>query len=260
MVRLIWPGLFMNVTAILLIALWLGGCVAVPKQAFNPTHRPDIKTIAITVEYNHKLTIRRLNPVYAIIGASGLLMQQAAMEQKSSRYVARAGNIAFAGEHFILQELQSGLSRQGYKAYALHTDFWQAMKLAHEHRLPDIDAILRLKIERLGFRAGSTSAPYEPSLIVSAQMINPGSREILYEDTIAIGYKPSAYRMTLLDYNRRPYVYASLTDLLEHALQSKPGIFIALQHTAERIIHDLGKKRAPMLVRKDQEKGAPVND
>jgi len=237
----------------LLVSVWLGGCVSVlPKQAFDADSRAEIKSIAITtIENPHGLTIRRFNPVYAIIGTSGILMQQAAMAQKSAHYKARVGDLIPQSNHFLLDALQSGLIAQGYKVQSLDMGFWQSMKLLHAHQLPAVDALLRVKIQRLGFRAGSISAPYQPSLVVSVQLIRADiSREILYEDTLSIGYK-STYHMTMLNDNGQEYSYPHLEDLMEHALQSKPGLFIALRLAADRINHDLEKNHGTLLVKAD---------
>lgn len=238
---------------VVLAAVWLEGCVSVlPKQAFDAAAGREIKSIAITtIENPRSLTIRRFNPVYAIIGSSGILMQQAAMAQKSAHYEARVGDLLPQSNHFLLHALQSGLTEQGYKVRNLDMGFWQSIKLLHAHKLPAVDALLRVKIERLGFRAGSISAPYQPSLVVSVQLIRADmSREVLYEDTFSIGYK-STYHMTMLNDDSQGYSYPSLADLMGHARQSKPGLFIALRHAANRINHDLEKKRGTLLVQAD---------
>jgi len=249
----LWEFVLRLACLVLLVAVCLEGCVSVlPKHAFDADGRAEIRTIAITtIENPRGLTIRRYNPVYAIIGTSGILMQQAAMAQKSAHYKDRVGDLIPQSNHFLLDALQSGLTEQGYKVHTLDIGFWQSMKLLHAHQLPAVDALLRVKIERLGFRAGSISAPYQPSLVVSVQLIRADiSRKILYEDTLSIGYK-ATYHMTMLNDNGQDYSYPHLSDLMEHALQSKSGLFIALRHAADRINHDLEKNHGTLLVQAD---------
>ncbi len=60
--------------------------------------------------------------------------------------------------------------------------------------------------------------------------------------------------MIIQDCDHHLHNYTSLTDLLQHAMQRKSGIFIAFQRTTERISHDLGKKYKDILVKADQGK------
>jgi len=217
------------------------------KQAFDAIHHPEIQNIVISdIEYNGKITLRRNNPVYAIIGMSGMMMQQMAMEVKSARYTALTGDVASSCETFILKQLESNLTAQGYHVKTVTSGFWQTMKLTRTPALADTDAIMRVTIKRLGFRAESVAAPNQPSIMLSVTLIKPKSREVLYKKDFGIGYKASGYHLTRIDYDRSRYSYPSLSSLMQHALQSKQGLMIALSQTAGHISSDL-KKQTPML-------------
>jgi len=246
---------------LLLASLCLQGCASLSKQAFDSKHHPDIHNIVISkIEFEQKITLRRYNPIYAIIGVSGLITEQLAMEQKSARYKARVGDVVPECKAFILQQIVSGLQAQGYHVETVKTGYWQTLKRLHTAQLADADAIMRVRIKRLGFRAESINAAYQPSIMLSVELIETGSRKVLYKKDLGIGYKPSGYRLTSIEYDRSQYTYPSLINLLQHAKESKQGIFIALSHTAEQITHDLRKQPSALPVNLAQGKGMRLQD
>jgi len=195
-----------------------------------------------------------------MIGVSGLITEQFAMDEKAARYKARVGDVAPGCKAFILQKIVSGLRAQGYHVKTVHSDFWQTLKRTRTPQLAAADAIMRIHIKRLGFRAESISAAYQPSIMLSVELIKTGSRKVLYKKDLGIGYKPSGYRLTGIEYDRSRYAYPSLISLLQHAEESKQGIFIALAQTAEHITRDLKKQPSPMLVNVTQGRKPRLHD
>jgi len=220
--------------------LSLTGCIAVPKQAFDPVKHNNIHTIGITnIEYNQKVGIRRFNPLFIIIGSSGLVMQALAQEEKSSRYMARIGDFPQQCAQVIRRQLQHDLISRGYVVVQTDKDFWPTMKQVQKQALPALDALLRIKVKRIGFRAGGAYAPYRPSIMLSAKLIDIRSRKVLYEDTIAIGYKPSDMRMTILKLPSGKQTYPTLNSLLADAETSTQGIVRAMHIAVGQIATDL---------------------
>ncbi len=223
-------------------ALLMTACIAVPKQRFDARAHPEIRTLGIAdIEYNHRISIRRNNPVFALIGISGLLVQQWMMEKISRHYESRVGDsLAMACEASVMKGLRRNLKKSGFKVRMLHIGFWQAIKLAHAHRLRGVDAVLRVRIKQLGFRAGSITAPLSPSLIVTASLVEPRSKEILYTNTVAMGYNPRTSHMTVLK-QRGSHSYPDFKALLAHARESRNDLLAALDLASDHIARELGR-------------------
>jgi len=212
----------------------------VPKQAFDPAKYNNIHSIGITnIEYNQKMGILRFNPLYVIMGSSGFVLQGLAQEERSSRYMARIGDFPQQCAQVIRRQLYNELISQGYAVQQTHLDFWPTLKQIRQHALPGIDALLRIKVKRLGFRAGGAYASYKPSIILSAKLIDASSRKVLYEDTIAIGYKASDMRMTILNLPSDKQTYSTLDNLLVNAEASTQGIEQAMHAVISRVVADL---------------------
>lgn len=225
---------------LLLAGLSLAGCIAVPKQAFDPAAHRNIHSIALAnIEFDGKITIKRYNPLFILIGSSGYLMQNMAQEERTARYMSRIGNFPTHCETAIRRQLLDNLTRQGYEVREIGMDFWPAMKAARAHQLPGVDAILRIRVVSLGYRANGASVPYQPSVRITAKMVDLVSRETLYEDTVAIGYKPSDMRMSILKLPSNTYHYPKLNHLLMDAGHSTTGIMQAMNTVVGRITADL---------------------
>lgn len=224
----------------LLCVVFLSGCIGISRQAFDPRNHGNIRSIGIaSLEYDHRISIRRYNPLYILMGSTGLVMQNLAMEEKSSRYMRHMHGFTERCVQTALHDLRNALSSQGYAVHMLGMGYWEAMKRAHAHQLAGIDAVLRLRIESLGFRSGGVSSPYRPSIIMTARLIDPFSRDVLYADRLAIGYKRSDRRMTVLDFGQQPYSYDSLDELIAHARENARGMLMATQTVVHRIAADL---------------------
>ena len=229
---------------LLLAGTMLPGCIVAPKQVFDPTTHGNIRSIALTnIEYNKKIIIQRYNPLLVLMGSSGLLMQEIAQQDRTFRYMARIGDFAARCKREIRRQLRNNLERQGYKVLEPDMDFWPAMKAARAHKLPNADAILRIRVQSLGYRSGGLSSPYRPAIKITARLVDASSRKNLYENTVAIGYKASNPRISILKLPPNEYRYPKLNNLLAHADGSTGGILQAMSMAVGRIAADL---RQPM--------------
>ncbi len=228
----------------LLCAVLLSGCIGISRQAFDPRNHGNIRSIGIaSLEYDHRISIRRYNPIYILMGSTGLVIQNLAMEEKSSRYMRHLHGFTERCVQTALHDLRTALGKQGYVVHMLGMGYWEVMKRAHAHQLPGIDTVLRLRIESLGFRSGGISSPYRPSIIMTARLVEPSTRDVLYADKLAIGYKHASRRMTVLDLGQQAYSYDPLDELIAHAGENALGILMATRTAVRRITADL--KRPP---------------
>jgi len=116
-----------RILGLLCAGLLCSGCLAVPKQAFDPHGYANIHSIGIaSIEYDRKISIRRYNPLYALMGSSGLVMQNLALEEKSARYMRNLRGFPEQCVRTAVHELRTALRSQGYVVRMLRMDYWEA--------------------------------------------------------------------------------------------------------------------------------------
>jgi len=117
-----------GILALLSAGLLCSGSLAGPKQAFDPHGHANIHSIGITsIEYDRKISIRRYNPLYVLMGSSGLVMRNLALEEKPARYMRNLHGFPEQCVRTAVHELRTTLRSQGYVVRMLRMGYWEAM-------------------------------------------------------------------------------------------------------------------------------------
>lgn len=225
----------------------LCGCVTTVKQSLDVQQAAQVQRIGIPqIDQAGPLLIRRTSPLLYLMGTYGMAMSTVLLNQQSARLQAELYDAVSQCKHHLLSVLDRQLRLHGYQVSLLDMDYWQALKQGRTHhpRLADVDALLYLKIERIGFRSDGIDVDYRPEIIVSVTLTKKNSRRPLYADTLAIGYDQAYLDMTMLAGPDAGLHFPSLQSLLADSGRGRQGLMLAAEQIAGRIDADLERRGA----------------
>lgn len=217
--------------------LLLVGCVsAPPRQAFNRTGHPDIKTIYVLPEKPVDFTVFMMNNPAGSFGLIGALIasgQQAAEEKDMREFEQQAD---FHPALYFKDALTRDMQGRGYQL------IWpdqlvesgkpdrDAFGLRKEYSpITNADAILDVAIDFFGYAAAGAGkgSPYRPTVSMGARLIGRDGKQNLFTDFFVYNNVFNAKQAITLDANPQ-YVYAMYSDLKAAGAQSMEGLKQAL--------------------------------
>jgi len=230
-------------TISLLVPVFLCSCGAV-KKPLTLAMSAHVKTIELArIEVADTLVIRRLNPVFAIMGSSGMVLDSVLLLDHAYEYKKRAGSVNKMCVAMFTQTLAQELTGRGYQLGLSQQAYWDYYKKSQKEILARTDAIFRIRFKQMGFWSRSLRAPFVPSLLVQAELIDPVSRNVLYASRFAMGLDVATLkivalgsdRITLLPEPDSNAVYQDFSDLLKHPEQSREALLAVVAQAAHYI-------------------------
>lgn len=234
------------IRAVLLLfaAFVAGGCVQVPRQAYNAAAAGHIKTVLVTAKPNQE---RYEAVVLAHPGASfgliGGLIAAADMHSKSTRLTGAIDPLTVRLQERFADELSRKLKEAGYEP--------QLVPVPNEVNLDDVlgvalngrsaDAVLGVDIAGSFLSAGPTS-DYFPRVIARVRKWDSKTRAVIYEDTISYGFSVAQSQMIQLSSSDK-YRFRDIDALVGDPVVTRSALIDALPAIAGQIAADL--KRAP---------------
>jgi len=229
--------------ALLLLMLALSSC-GLGKHPLKPVMTADVKHIEMAgLDVNHILLIRRLNPLFAVMGSSGMVLDAAMVARHAAKYKKRAGPVNQMCIKLFAQTLAQALRERGYEVGLSQKLYWDYYKKRNKQILDRSDAIFRIKLKQMGFWSPGLIHPFAPSVFVQAELIDPVSREVLYSDRFAMGMDAASLKLMALGYGKATALpnpdpsasYQSFSELLEKADQSREALLNVVKLAARRI-------------------------
>jgi len=232
-------------SAVLLATVLLCSC-GLAKLPLKPVLTADVKTIELAqLETDNILLIRRLNPVFAVMGSSGLLLDAVMVADHAHKYEKRAGQVHDMCTNLFAQTLAEALTDRGYKVGLSQKAYWDYYKKNQKKILDRTDAIFRIKLKQMGFWSKGLSSPFLPSIFVQAELIDPVSRNVLYSNRFAMGLDAGTLKMMSLGHGEASFLpeadpdaaYQDFSDLLDESEQSRDALLkivtLAARHIAK---------------------------
>jgi len=240
----------------LLCLLILCSCGAA-KASLKPQLTHDVKTIEIAkIEVKRLLLIKRVNPLFLVMGSSGMLMDALVVDRHASKYKDHAGDVRQMCLNLFEKTLVQSLSQQGFQAHLSDKRFWDYFKPSQKSLRERTDGILHIRLQQMGFWSGGSHDAYFPSLVVAVKMIDPVSREILYSDHFSMGVDYTSVELMAMSsghINRLPLgdefsSYDDFDALLEQPEQSRDDLLKVIDLAVRHIMQGLQKSKAPALL------------
>jgi len=243
---------------IAVFVLFLLASCGMSKQALQPTLTEPVHRIELAMlEVDQILMIRQLNPIFMMMGSSGVLLDAARLSQNNNRYKEEAGPVRRMCEDLFRQTLMQNLSSLGYVVHASGKPYWDYFKPSQRAILAQTDAILRIRFKQVGFISKGLESDYVPSAYVYAELIHARTRKVLYSDRFAIGVGHSLMQMAAMSEGEiKPFAlpgasvsYESLKDLLAHPEQSREALLGTTALAAMRVVEGFrGGSNRPVLM------------
>ena len=229
--------------ALLLVPVFLCSC-GLAKIPLKPVLTADLKNIELArLETDNILLIRRLNPLFAVMGSSCMLLDAALVADHAHEYEKRAGPVNQMCMDLFTQTLAQELSDRGYTIGLSQKPYWDYYKKSQHDILQRTDAIFRIKLKQMGFWSKGLRSPFLPSIFVQAELIDPVGRNVLYSDRFAIGLDAGTRKMMSLAHGEASFLsgvdpdaaYQNFSDLLEEAGQSRDVLLRTVKLAARHI-------------------------
>lgn len=241
-----------------LLALSLNACSTHSRPVtLDKQQARQIRTIGLPLfEDQKRIDVRRENPVYAVIGVSAKAMQQLIREYNRVEYQDANPNLHQYCVRTMRNKIRARLRKLGYRVRDLNMTYWQALAAykRNDPRLKRIDGLLDVRIKRFGYFSGSPFKPYRPGMVVTADLVSTGKRELLASNVYNVGYDRDdvpkfefkVSYMTHIHVADKRYFYKNIKALMSHAKSSANGLKFITRVAAETIAGDL-KRRSTTL-------------
>lgn len=229
---------------LVLMAFVFGGCVQIPRQAYNSVAAVHIKSVLVTTKPNQERyeAIVMAHPG-ASFGLIGGLIAAADMHSKSTRLTGAIDPLAVRLQERFADELSRKLKEAGYEP--------EVVSVANDVKLDDVlpvalngrsaDAVLGVDVTGSFLAAGPTS-DYFPRVIARVRKWDSRTRAVIYEDTISYGFSVAQSQMIQLASNEK-YRFRDIDALVGDPVVTRSALIDALPAIAAQIAADL--KRAP---------------
>ena len=238
-------------TALLSLFATLCSC-GLTRHPLKPVLTADVKKIEMAeLEVNHVLLIRRLNPLFAVMGSSGMVLDAVVVAKRAYKYEKQAGPVNRMCIETFTKTLAQALHQRGFQVGLSQKPYWDYYKKKQQAILKRSDAIFRIKLKQMGFWSPGFRHPFTPSVFVQAELIEPQSRDVLYSDRFAIGMDAASLKLMSLNFGKASVLpnpdpaasYWSFNELLEKSDQSREALLQVITLAARRIAKGFGKRK-----------------
>ena len=239
------------------LLLLLSASCASNRDVLHPTLTAPVHSIEFAnLETDKILMIRQLNPVFMVMGSTGMLLDNLVVEQNSANYEAEAGPVHAACMQEFKKTLMQEISSLGYSVHASGKKYWDYYKPSQKELRRQTDGILRIRFKQVGFIAKGLESDYVPSAYVSAELVDPDTRKVLYSDRFAIGIDDSIVKIAAMSEGKISSIimpdtdvsYENIKDLLAHPQESRNALVQIAALAARHVAEGLRRKNTPALM------------
>jgi hypothetical protein len=229
-----------RIGAVLAIAMLLGACAQVPKQAFNREAATHVHNIVVTQNPN------QTSYEAAILGHPGMsfgliggLVAAADIQYKSGKLTSAIDPAETRLQERFTSKLTEGLTRAGYQStvVVLPVGMKDIDVVAYAKDKAKGDAVLVVYLFG-GYWAAGPSTDYQPRLSASVKLVDLYSGTILYQDVISYGYAP-AQSKTIHFASDAKYRFADIGVLTSDPALTRDGLFDGLDPVANQVADDI---------------------
>ncbi|WP_176961769.1 SH3 domain-containing protein [Mariprofundus sp. NF] len=230
-----------------LVILALCSC-GVTKKPLQPVLEKRVQNIEIAkIETGNVLMIQQVNPVILAMGSTGQLLDTAIVAQRAHEYKQAAGPVNQMCTEMFEKSLLKALARKGIAANSSGKRYWDYYKGKQKEQNGNIGAILRIELKNVGFWSRSMVDAYRPSILVMAELIEPGSRKVLYSDSFTLGIDMTSTKVMMALYGeinmlpapRNSKSYKSFAKLVKNPEQSRNALLKTVSAAARHMAKGL---------------------
>jgi hypothetical protein len=225
------------------LAMLLGACGEMPKQAFNRDAAKHVRTVIVTRNDNQPAyeAVLLAHPG-ASFGLIGGLVAAADMQMKSKRLSTAIDPLETRIQERFSDCLRDSLSRVGYTANVVVIPL--SVKgddvLPYAKKNATGDAVLIVNMSAAYWAAGPTS-DYFPRLTVSVKLVDLLAGGTVYQDTLTYGYVQGQGKTVHFPSDQK-YRFADMTALTDDPGLTREGLYRGMDAIANQIAEDLKRE------------------
>ncbi len=187
---------------LLVAAVFLSGCAALPQTGYNKEANTGLKTVAIPqIAIPEKADVRIIVPVGANFGLIGAIVEESRFAAARTRFQNSLTSVNFDFKSLINSELQRSLTEAGFTPSFIAAEAGKKPPTGSSRKAwakktgesAGADAYLDITISGFGYFAAGATTDFKPGLGLWAKLIETKSGKMLFEDQIV--YNP-AYAAT----------------------------------------------------------------
>lgn len=243
-------GLYRMQAGVVFFCLVLAGCVSTPKQrAYDRAANVQVKSIEVLPMRHGEIDLLIVNNPGYSFGLIGLAIAEANRAPKAKWLKAVVANAGFDHVVRFQAALDNAMSEHDYKlAWSdppMHDaraktkrDMWGMHK---SYRSTAHDALLDVSFGFVGYAAAGSgkNAPYRPTVVLTARLIDASGRIVLFEDQILYNSVfPGRDNAITLNPDDR-YRYPDFDDLEAAGPDTVLGLDIAFAAVAQELAKQL---------------------
>lgn len=225
---------------IIAVAVLFSGCGQQPDVNFNAQMHKDIHKMAVVPPNTIKdLKVFYYNHPGLKVGGIFGLAALAEFKMKESSYNKLIESENFDTNAYFLSKLKENLEKEQYSVALLPADPKRKQEFMGKYPEADTDAFLDLKLDDIGYIAGSQSAAYKPTIIIRARLVKKNDKSIVFDRILAVGENYNLNEdvdfVGCVDEN----CYSDFSTLKENSKQSIDGLKKSLDKLAQHIAFSL---------------------
>lgn len=241
---------------LLLSLLFLVGCASNPRsRPFNATANADLTRIEVLPMRKSELDVMIVNNPGHSFGLIGVLIAESHLAPRRSWLKSQVEGAGFDHIESFRGALTEALAVQGYTLEwpngVVEPDKSKVARTAHgtrkaypSPRLAETQALLDINFGFVGFAsAGSRdSAPYRPTVVVSARLMDAGGRNELFHDVVVHNdVFPGAAGFIQVQPDPA-HAYADFDALKEAGPDAIEALDLAFRNVAQRVADQLRRR------------------
>ncbi len=231
----------MRLITVIVVACLAGGCINVPKQAFNRELHKDVVAIGLLeppqiVEY----PVVNLGHPGMGFGLIGGLVAAADIQSKTDEFTKKLKSRNFDLRGECRKALEAELNQAGYKITVISVQRDKpGFVQAYEGINATADAYLDV-VCSTGYLAAGPTTPYVPTVMLNARMIKRSTQEIIYQEIVSYGYENRFLQSVNITADVQ-YNFSSFDSLTQNDERALEGIRKGIPIVVKRLVRDIAR-------------------
>ncbi len=236
----------------ILVCSLLSACVSAPRrQAFNPQSRTAVKSIDVLPMRHAQIELVIVNNPALSFGLIGLGIAEANRKPKANWLRSQVNERRFDPVATFRDAFTAAMAGRGYelrfeepvmepRSASTRRTAWGSRR-SYDGIESKADALLDVNFGFIGYAAAGTGdgSPYRPTVVVTARLVSPDGRRVLFEDQIVYNAVfPKSDRAVTLNPDER-FRYPDFDDLKAAGPVVVDGLDIAFREAARTLAEQL---------------------
>ena len=235
------------VVSLALSLLPLAGCIAHPRQAFDQASASAVKRIAVVEPPAvARYSVNYIKSAAGVFGLVGGLAKASDITTKADEITAKGRQLGVPNlAATIATELEKELASAGYdvsRERATGSDAGEGTGPVSAPASAEADAVLRIRLITVGFRAETSLSDYRPSIRAVVTLTSTRNQSVLYTERLAYGVDSGNDTITMLPVDPK-YSFKDFDALMQNSEKAFEGLTKGAAVVAAHVAGKLSRPR-----------------